>query len=289
LNPPNFWHLLRFIIILVLPLSILGCAVGPTKPNPPYAGNTYPTVLNELAQANPLLGNELGKLPELQDGISETEMSALGDIVELYKSDPANFVNVFNEMYKVGLPKSRKYCSPLQALYWLVEDGKIDTFHTQIEDYSLNKLLYASWDFNEPDKNIERWSDFNSVTDRLNAPKLLNFYINGNIYYKKNRTNSHTPKHTFVHRWGDCDDLSVFGKYILRKAGYKANTRYVLWTHDRRGHVGVVIKLDDGRYFIAVDFTGKNTMSGPYKISDVDIVLSRQHGFYESGWWQQPR
>ena len=286
-------YFLSYTFLLIFILCFSGCAsFGPTKPNIPYAGKVYPEALSELAQTNPLLVNELGKLIELQDGVSEWEMSALKDIVEIYKSNPVQFESAFNEMYKVGLPKSRKYCSPLQALFWLVVDGKVDIFHTQIENYSLENLLYVSWDFYKPEKNIEKWSDFDSVTDRLNAPELLDFYINDNIYYKKNRTNSHTPKHTFVHRWGDCDDLAVFGKYILRKAGYEASIRYVHWKSDNRGHVGVVIELGDGRYLIVVDFGGssRNIMTGSYtNISDVDIMLSRGHAFHDSGWWRQPR
>ena len=70
-------------------------------------------------------------------------MSALSDIVDLYKSDPANFINAFNEMYKVGLPEYRKYCSPLQALFWLAEDDNLtDDF---IVDFSLPKLIGTAW------------------------------------------------------------------------------------------------------------------------------------------------
>ena len=92
----NIWHLSKFIIIFVLTLYLSGCAsLGPTKPNLPYAGNAHPAVLNELAQTNPLFVQELGKLPEIQDGISEKEMSVLNDIVELYRSDQENFDNSF--------------------------------------------------------------------------------------------------------------------------------------------------------------------------------------------------
>ncbi len=137
MDPRYFLHLLRFIILLVLPLYISGCTIGPTKPKPPYAGNTYPAILTELVQKNPLIVQELGKLPEIQDGISETEMSVLKDMVELYKSNPAQFENAFNEMYKVGLPEIRKYCSPLQAFYWLLEDGAPEEARIVLNDYSL--------------------------------------------------------------------------------------------------------------------------------------------------------
>ena len=136
-----------------------------------------------------------------------------------------------------------------------------------------------------------RWTDFEIVVDRLNSPDLLHYYIKKNITYRKNRTNSHTPKHTFSHNWGDCDDLAVFGDYILRKGGYKSYMRYVHWTPDNRGHVGVVIKLEDGRYFLVVDFTSwGNKMAGPYtNISEVDEKLSGGHNYHDSGWWAPGR
>jgi len=337
------------LLSFTLTTYLSGCAT--TKPNTPYAGS-YPQSFNGLSTQNPLLANELGKLPEIQDGISDSEKIALEQLVLLYESYPDEFDAAFNEMYKIGLPEYRKYCSPLQALFWIVEDGSIEKANKVIKDYSLRSLLfewllerkrllsenqanelidlikdkrtkteyfelyhkvsnyqflvYYSEDLKKKSslfkkgakkalKNMtylknSRWGDFSTVMDRLNAPELLHYYINNNIYYKKNRTNSHTPKHTFLYHWGDCDDLAVFGKYILNKGGYKVDIRYVHWTSDNRGHVGVVIKLDDGRYYIAVDFGWKNRMSGPYtKISEIDKILSGGGFFHDSGWWRQPR
>ncbi len=144
----NIWHLLKFITIFVLTLYLSGCAsLGPTKPNNPYAGNAHPAVLNKLAQTNPLLVNELGKLPELQDDLSEKEMSALNNIVELYRNYPENFENVFNLMYQVGIPEIRKYCSPLQALFWIAEEGNVIALNDIVIAYSLEKLLNRAWIF----------------------------------------------------------------------------------------------------------------------------------------------
>lgn len=332
--------------MLILPLNISGCAVGPTKPNDPYTGNTYPAVLNELAQTNPLLVNELGKLPELQDGVSESEMSALSDIVELYKSDPANFVNVFNEMYKVGLPEYRKYCSPLQALYWLAEDNEINISDNLLSDYSLRKLLKKAWNTgpfaqrllsdtqirevidgieNEdikklflddiekgiafhhiqaslaanyerskrikrlsfskkaekiieenlltPQKHPTRWSNYNEIVERLNDPKLLDFYINHNIkYYHRIPTYHRSGRSIIKEGYGDCDDLANFGRIVLSKAGYEVFGRIV-----ERGntcHIGLGLKLDEGSYLLAVNMRDSNNMSGPYStILELDRAL----------------
>ena len=133
------------ILVLVL-IATIGCAsFGLTKPNIPFSGLPYPTVLEELAQKKTPLVQEIGKLPEIQDGISESEKAALEKIIGLYNSKPEQFNEVFKEMYQIGKPDIRKYCSPLQAIFWLSEDGKIDELSSVIADYSLKSLLTHAW------------------------------------------------------------------------------------------------------------------------------------------------
>jgi hypothetical protein len=139
---------LKLIFTILLCSIVGGCATfGPTIPNTPYKG-PYPTSFDKLSLKNPLLAQEIGKLPELQDGISESESTALDHFVRLYSNNTKLFDKAFQEMYQVGLPEVRKYCTPLQALYWLVEDGKVDELHSQIHNYSLRNLLSSSWNFN---------------------------------------------------------------------------------------------------------------------------------------------
>lgn len=150
MKPNIFKHLLGLIIIFVFPLHFSGCAsFGPTKPNIPFSGNLYPSVLNELAQMNPLLVQELGKLPELQDGVSEEEASSLENLARLYNSEKDSFNKTFEKMYQVGKPEVRKYNSPLQALFWLVEDNKLEVSKRILNTYYLDDLLENAWDFNE--------------------------------------------------------------------------------------------------------------------------------------------
>jgi len=111
------WTNLLFAVIAYLS----GCAT--TIPNIPFAG-PYPQCFNELSAKNPLLANELAKLPESQDGISNDENKALGKLVTLYNKNQGAFDKAFQEMYQIGKPEVRKYCSPLQAFYWLIEDDK---------------------------------------------------------------------------------------------------------------------------------------------------------------------
>jgi hypothetical protein len=142
-------------------LLLFGCAT--TKPNrsivdpdytPPKESETNENfstakeILTEISLKNDLLASELGKLPELQDGISTREKKVLEIIFDLYQDDPKTFDHAFAKMYRIGLPEIRQYCSPLQALFWLAEDGELNKEHNPLVEYSLKKLLDRAWRFN---------------------------------------------------------------------------------------------------------------------------------------------
>ena len=57
----------KLLLGLYFVAVFFGCAAS--KPNTPYPG-PYPSGFNEVASKNQLLAEELGKIPELQDGIS---------------------------------------------------------------------------------------------------------------------------------------------------------------------------------------------------------------------------
>lgn len=109
---PDKKHVPRFIVVFSLVVSVWGCAsMFETKPNIPYRG-TCPEAFRQIQQKNSLLAAELLKLPEIQDGISADESIALERIFELYNLKSTDFDAVFDEMYHVGLPDVRRYCSP---------------------------------------------------------------------------------------------------------------------------------------------------------------------------------
>ncbi len=152
------------LILNIMSFFYIGCTTtGPTKPNVNIFSNPNETgksvarmqetfsvaneVLFELTQQNPLITSELGKLPELQDGISKSELISLEKIVNIYKNNKKKFEEAFSQMYQVGKPNFRKYCSPLQAFFWLIEDGKVNIAQDTIKNYSLDNLLENSWDF----------------------------------------------------------------------------------------------------------------------------------------------
>ena len=112
------------------------------------------------------MAKELGKLPEITDGISENEANALNIIIKLYRENPNVFDSAFRQMYQIGLPEVRAYCSPLQAIFWLAENDAVDRDNAPIFDYSLKKLLDKAWKF----EDSVRFSE-DPITDILNGIK----------------------------------------------------------------------------------------------------------------------
>lgn len=334
-------HQIRTVFLVTINVSIFfGCSsLGPPKPNEPFAGRS-PYDFNQLTYENPLIAKEIGKLPELQDGISDSEAEALQQLCDLYAKNPESFDAAFAKMYQIGIPEVRKYCSPLQALFWLAEDNNLSDKY--ITKYYLPRLLSHAWqekiqltddqvlqiikgikDKDRQDQFLHyiqngvdeatikkivanyrrfpnmfswsagkiittsdrRWGDVDAIIDRLNAPELLDFYINHNIRYKHIIPSFHrSPRRVIQEKYGDCDDLAYFGKTVLTKAGYDVFGR-VVGDENVYCHIGLGIRLEDGSYFLAVHFNQRgNHMSGPYKtILELDKALGYRRGFYGRG------
>jgi len=147
------WMALTFLLLF-------GCAT--TKPNrsvfdpdyyPPRGSENdenfleVKSILAEISSQNPLVAIELGKLPELQDGVTSEERKALEDVAQIYNTNPDVFNEAFEQMYRVGLPETRRYCSPLQALFWLAEDDELNEQNDPLINYSLENLLNSAWIF----------------------------------------------------------------------------------------------------------------------------------------------
>ena len=125
---------------VILMLFFLGCA---SAPNPVYEG-PYPDGFSLLAEKNPSLAREFGRLPELQDGLTFGEEKALKHLTEIYLKNPESFDRTFAKMNLIGLLQYRRYCTPLQALFWLSEKGEFDTVESTLGDFSLTRLLISA-------------------------------------------------------------------------------------------------------------------------------------------------
>jgi len=272
--------------------NLAACAVisyGRTKPN--TINTEYPGY-QHLAANNLLLANEIGKLPEIQDGVSESELYALEHIVGIHKEIPKDFDDTFERMYQVGKPDVRKYCSPLQAVFWIFESERADDARGILKHYSLDELLHTAWPSKksvlteyqtldiidgmknkkerkeyqewysrignskklwahllteylvEPEKFSEKgqrmlatlmkppkplkeeeWEDFNTVVERLNAPKLIHYYTSHAFtFYFAGFVPKETPASAiFYNKKGACYEYALFIEFCLDKAGYKAH------------------------------------------------------------------
>ena len=212
-------------ILIVLLFIIVGGCTSSTKPNTSYSG-FYPTTFNNLANHNPLLAQEFGKIPEIQDGISEKDTLALERICVYYDQNRKDFDSAFESMYDVGHPNVRKFCSPLQAFYWLALNDKLKQI--DISNYTLVELLNEAWYKSGFEYDgTDRWTNFSAVTERLNSPELLDYYISRNFTYKRIRLRSledyKNPHIIFSKKQGECWLYTAFSVYCLKKAGYQAH------------------------------------------------------------------
>jgi hypothetical protein len=256
--------IVKLFTYVLVAIVLFNCASSsPSRPNIPYAG-PYPPSFNTLTENNPLLAQELGKLPEIQDGISSTEIVSLDKFAKLYYRDQAAFDRAFEKMYAAGIPEIRKYCSPLQAVFWLIEDGKIEDIN--IVEYSQKILIYEAWLKTGFEYNDEkgRWQDFGIVTDRLNSPELIEFYIRWDFTHcsrekvGKSKCPPQTPYTIFKYKKGNGEDLSYFAVHCLKKAGYKA--KFIRVFGRKRGylpHAACEFIDIDGKEYVMDRLTGK--------------------------------
>lgn len=133
-----------------------------------------------------------------------------------------------------------------------------------------------------------RWKLFSAVADRLNSPDLISYYINRYFFFRK--TPSSGVYFTFWDGKAQCTDAAYFTQFMLERAGYTTFIRSVKWDKDPWDglHTGAGIILKNGDYLLVSNYTGINTVSGPYseldaldeKISCGRKIIHRQWGAY---------
>jgi hypothetical protein len=359
--------LLLFFVILFLLTLFVGCSyISKSTPNDSIISENFSgsssdlklqkvqESLNKLSNQNPLLAVEIGKLPDLQDEVSENELSAVQYLFDFYTENQKDFDYAFFEMYKEGLPLHRRYCSPLQAIFWLARDKEFDEVEHLVRNYKLETLLNLAWKINGNDRiskaemkyvidnmqnknekpfyqrhwenenyeiilewffrDLKReskrdqklfneksrviiksakakkdpvWSDFLTVRDRLNSPKLISFYINKYIKYRTYQR-AQGVYSTFINKEGHCIDGAYFAESMLNAAGYKTFMRHVKWGPNNwtDNHCVSGVILEDGRYLVVGDHCPRgNLLSGPYdSVRDLDNSASRGRSIDEARW-----
>lgn len=126
-----------------------------------------------------------------------------------------------------------------------------------------------------------RWDDFDTVVDRLNAPELLDYYINQNFTKITSlESKSRSVRGVFTSKEGFCVELAMFGINALRRAGYDAAMYWDMksliksympsWVLS--GHVVATYKEGE-RMCIFVDFT----TGGNIAHECMDVKLFKQN------------
>jgi len=200
-------------------------------------------LFRQLYSKNQELATELGKIPEFADNeIGEGDLKGLKNFTQYYLNSNSKTEANFKEILNVGKREYRKFCSPLQAAFWLAEKGEIEKFgldrcwygHGLLTLTKLDTLFQLAWcGYQE-----EKWKDFDTVVDRLNSPELISIWMLDNlkfVYHPGGKP--YSPQYFFKIRKGDCKDYAAFATYCLRRNGYK-NARTVTkpTPHDSGGH-----------------------------------------------------
>ena len=89
---------------------------------------------------NAQISKEIGKLPDLHDGVSSIEIKAIEKLIEMYNQNPNDFDQAFDRMNKIGKEETRKYCAPLQALFWLAQKDSVEDSTRLLEYYNMRNL-----------------------------------------------------------------------------------------------------------------------------------------------------
>jgi hypothetical protein len=210
----------------------------PTREPLPEAAETS---FQSLFGLNTALALEAGRLPAFQKGIGEKEVLALARFTELVEiATPEQKTNL-ESLLTIGLQESRRFSAPLEAIFWILEKDDYDR-NKQIFPLPLEKLLDKAWDFSDR----TRWADYETVTDRLNAPELVNYYQRIRLVYISRGVGTREgltgdPSDLFLSGWGNCYDHSQFAAYCLENLGYKTS---IVGVHPTQSHLHVVCQFE---------------------------------------------
>jgi hypothetical protein len=198
--------------------------------------------LEEMEILNLELTSEILKLPDMRR-IDLKDLEAVEDILELAKTDSV-FGTTFESLLDEGIKGKRAYCSPLEALLWLLYDYEgecADRGQLVSKEQSRFKFPYIptgtpvtsperdphvttltrfSWYESSTSNRFQsdKWHHLYDVTDRLNSLDLVSLFP---IEYELHeRAQVQALETTFRNRTGDCDDMASFRNYCLQKNGY---------------------------------------------------------------------
>ncbi len=303
------------VIIIPLFLFVLNCA----SINETQKSDKFPEVkqarfkeeadkeLSHLFKVNPVLAEELRKLPELKRGLDEKGLLALNRIVKFYtqSSNSEEVKQIFDRILGIGKKERRKFSAPLQAFFWLAEGNELPLSENLLkiyskEGYRVNKHLgedeeviifvHNIW---KQTYDTNKWKDPSEIIDRLNSPHLFDLFFRDNIRYDLEKLwmmfsfgfYVKSAKETIKSRKGTCSDATNLADEILRKAGYNVKPLQVkfrtrIFTGSNR-HSVAVLKESGLFYKIADDFCINDGILGPFKsIKEIGEEVAESFGTY---------
>ncbi len=203
------------------------------------------------------LGRALARLPDVSDGLTSTEIQALGSIYDL-AADPGAGPLLAELAY--GNQGKYQFSGALQGLLWMAEIE--DITRRPMNALSNAALLDYAWE---------------SLPARLKTPEDILEYLASNYSYILNRQSAKTKRQFFRDKNGDCTEYTLLGGYLLTKKGY---TVYALTSRPSffGNHVSLIFEKD-GTFWLMDGSRAATTRALRMKkglLSPVDVqVLSR--------------
>jgi hypothetical protein len=188
-------------------------------------------------------------------------------------------------MLEEGIPDKRKYCTPLEALIWILYDKEPgDPTITSLLEDPIGLTKY-SWRNSSVSNNYksDRWKNFDEARDRVNSPELINLFIFDYLTFDMHRDSIH-PQNiytTYKIRRGVCRHAAALSTDFLVHNGYNGKNLTVLYALNK-GHSVSTIDTKDGIYII-VDFRGRYLpITGPFKTyNDAAQYIAKSFGWGE--------
>lgn len=138
------------------------------SPNFPFQGE-LPTCFVNIENLHPKAAYEIKKFPDILDGVSSNEIKGIDKIIRVIEANPQEFDSTFNEMYSIGKSEHRKYCAPLQALFWISQNFSEEEVFHHVRNFDLNNLLNVAWGNPKHfDKVLFTKKEFEEIINNMN-------------------------------------------------------------------------------------------------------------------------
>ncbi len=310
---------MRATIFLVITISIFLFVLNCAPVNETQRSGRIPEVkeakfkeqadkeLGHLFEANPVLAEELKKLPELKRGLDERGLLALNRISKFYIQSPNSeeIKQIFNRILSIGKKERRKFSAPLQAFFWLAEESEIPPGENPLstipkKDYRVNKHLgedegVIMFVYNIWGKTYDtgKWKNTSEVIERLNSPHLFDIFFMENIAYDMPKHYRKSSDAKYYENWGSylqsarvtiekrkgvCADATNLADEILSKAGYNIKPLQVKFRGRDDPGMHMVGLLKERGLFYKIADNLKDGIVGPFKtIKEIAEKVAENH------------